>query len=281
MAEDSMAVLDMLRKATADGNVDVLREGVRVLAEAIMEAEVGELTGAAKGRARPRSPADQPERLTRAALGYPNRHDRPGHPQGPRRVVLPVPPRAAAVGRAGPPVGRPGGLCRRRLDAPGRGPRGGPGHRLDESQRGQPDLRRARCRGRRLPDPLVGRRALSVSLPRCDARQGSRTHQWVRKSLLSAASAVDANRLRFVLDGAEADCHAGGAGTYTFTLSPGGGALSLTADQDQCIARSQVISGPWTRSDCPDQGRLCLGNLEAGSYASIGFTPFTTFDKWV
>jgi hypothetical protein len=41
-----MAVLDMLRKATADGNVDVLREGVRVLAEAIMEAEVSELTGA-------------------------------------------------------------------------------------------------------------------------------------------------------------------------------------------------------------------------------------------
>ncbi len=44
MAGDRMAVLDMLRKATADGDVDVLREGVRVLAEAIMEAEVSELT---------------------------------------------------------------------------------------------------------------------------------------------------------------------------------------------------------------------------------------------
>ncbi|MEO8230502.1 MAG: transposase, partial [Chloroflexota bacterium] len=44
---------DMLRKATADGNVDVLREGVRVLAEAIMEAEVSELTGAAKGERAP------------------------------------------------------------------------------------------------------------------------------------------------------------------------------------------------------------------------------------
>ncbi len=43
MAEDRMAVLDMLRKATADGDVDVLLEGVRVLAEAIMEAEVSEL----------------------------------------------------------------------------------------------------------------------------------------------------------------------------------------------------------------------------------------------
>ena len=35
MAEDRMAVLDMLRKATADGNVDILREGVRVLARRI------------------------------------------------------------------------------------------------------------------------------------------------------------------------------------------------------------------------------------------------------
>ncbi len=48
-----MAVLDMLRKATADGDVDVLRAGVRVLAEAIMEAEVSELTGAAKGERAP------------------------------------------------------------------------------------------------------------------------------------------------------------------------------------------------------------------------------------
>jgi transposase-like protein len=46
-------VLDMLRKATAEGDVDVLREGVRVLAEAIMEAEVSELTGAAKGERAP------------------------------------------------------------------------------------------------------------------------------------------------------------------------------------------------------------------------------------
>jgi putative transposase len=53
MAEDRMAVLDMLRKATAEGNVDILREGVRVLAEAIMETEVTELTGVAKGERAP------------------------------------------------------------------------------------------------------------------------------------------------------------------------------------------------------------------------------------
>ena len=53
MAEDRMAVLDTLRKAMADGDVDFLREGVRVLAEAVMEAEVTGLTGAARGERAP------------------------------------------------------------------------------------------------------------------------------------------------------------------------------------------------------------------------------------
>ena len=40
MADNSMALLDTLRKASGEGDVDVLREGVRILAQAIMEAEV-------------------------------------------------------------------------------------------------------------------------------------------------------------------------------------------------------------------------------------------------
>jgi len=53
MAEDRMAVLEMLRKASADGDIDFLREGVRVLATALMEAEVTELTGVPKGERAP------------------------------------------------------------------------------------------------------------------------------------------------------------------------------------------------------------------------------------
>src|SRR5712692_3198962 len=53
MTGDRMAVLEMLRKATADGDVDVLREGVRVLAEALMEVEVSALTGVPKGERAP------------------------------------------------------------------------------------------------------------------------------------------------------------------------------------------------------------------------------------
>jgi hypothetical protein len=45
MADDSMSLLETVRKMGVAGDVDVLREGVRLLAQAIMEAEVTELTG--------------------------------------------------------------------------------------------------------------------------------------------------------------------------------------------------------------------------------------------
>ena len=40
MADDRMALLETMRKAIADGDADFLREGVKALAEAVMEAEV-------------------------------------------------------------------------------------------------------------------------------------------------------------------------------------------------------------------------------------------------
>ena len=48
-----MAVLETVRKALAEGDVDFLREGVRVLAQAVMEAEVSELTGVPHGERNP------------------------------------------------------------------------------------------------------------------------------------------------------------------------------------------------------------------------------------
>jgi putative transposase len=66
MADDSMALLETLRKATAEGDVDVLREGVRVLAQALMEAEVSELTGVPKGER-------DPERRLTSRNGYRDR----------------------------------------------------------------------------------------------------------------------------------------------------------------------------------------------------------------
>ncbi|MCI0637419.1 MAG: transposase, partial [Actinobacteria bacterium] len=48
-----MTLLETLRKASAGGDIDVLREGVRILAQAIMEAEVSEVTGVARGERDP------------------------------------------------------------------------------------------------------------------------------------------------------------------------------------------------------------------------------------
>jgi putative transposase len=59
MAEDRMALLETVRKAIGDGDVDFLREGLRVLAEAVMEAEVTGVTGVAHGE------RDPEHRLTR------------------------------------------------------------------------------------------------------------------------------------------------------------------------------------------------------------------------
>jgi len=61
-----MAVLETVRKAIAEGDVDFLREGVRVLAQAVMEAEVTELTGVPKGER-------DPERRLTSRNGYRDR----------------------------------------------------------------------------------------------------------------------------------------------------------------------------------------------------------------
>jgi len=53
MATDRMGVLELLRKAGAEGDLDFLREGVRVLAQGLMEAEVTELTGVPHGERDP------------------------------------------------------------------------------------------------------------------------------------------------------------------------------------------------------------------------------------
>jgi putative transposase len=60
VAEDvRMALADLLRKAEADPGIDVLREGVRVLAEAVMEVEVTQHLGAARHE---RTPAREGQR---------------------------------------------------------------------------------------------------------------------------------------------------------------------------------------------------------------------------
>ncbi len=53
MADDRMAALELLRKAAADGDLDFLREGVRVLTGLVMDAEVSAQIGAGHGERAP------------------------------------------------------------------------------------------------------------------------------------------------------------------------------------------------------------------------------------
>jgi hypothetical protein len=53
MADDRMVLLETMRKAGSEGDADFLRQSVKVLAEAVMEAEVTELTGVPHGERDP------------------------------------------------------------------------------------------------------------------------------------------------------------------------------------------------------------------------------------
>jgi putative transposase len=53
MADDRMAALELLRKAAGDGDLDFLKEGVAVLAQLVMDAEVSTQIGAARGERAP------------------------------------------------------------------------------------------------------------------------------------------------------------------------------------------------------------------------------------
>jgi putative transposase len=63
MADDNMVLLETMRKAISDDDTDFLREGVKALAEAVMEAEVTELTGVPHG-------VRDPERRLTSRNGY-------------------------------------------------------------------------------------------------------------------------------------------------------------------------------------------------------------------
>ena len=99
MVVSKMELYELLRKA--DGaDVDFLREGVRTLAQALMEVEVAAQIGAEHHQRTPGA-GDPPQRLPAAGLGHPGRHGRAGGPQAAPGQLLPDAAGAAPAGRAG------------------------------------------------------------------------------------------------------------------------------------------------------------------------------------
>ena len=92
-------------------------------------------------------------------------------------------------------------------------------------------------------------------------------------SVFSNAAQISADGLRFTIAD-PVPCAWGDVGTYTFTLSPSGKAMTLEAVADACSVRSVLTSGDWFRTNCPQAPGtpgLCLGDLDAGGHVSALF----------
>src|SRR6266516_1609643 len=97
MATRRMDVTSFVGKLLEEDDVDLLREGVRVLAQAVMETEVSTQIGA--------GPYERSTERIAYRNGYrtrrwdtPGGHDRAEDPQGHRRGLLPLAARAPPAG---------------------------------------------------------------------------------------------------------------------------------------------------------------------------------------
>ena len=126
MVKERMDLLELLRKGGMDGDVDFLREALRVLVEGIMDAEVSSRIGAEYGER-------SPERVTQRN-GYRSRawDTRVGtmdlhHPEAEGRELLPEPAGATASQRASSAGCDPAGLRGRCIHKAGGRSGQGPG----------------------------------------------------------------------------------------------------------------------------------------------------------
>jgi hypothetical protein len=100
----------------------------------------------------------------------------------------------------------------------------------------------------------------------------SSSNQWDSIHLVrSSASAAGDGQLRLETTTDGNGCNVGDVGLYSWSLSPSGWTLTITADSDDCTARSAAVPGVWWQAGCPNQ--LCLGELDAGTYGSQYFAP--------
>jgi hypothetical protein len=90
--------------------------------------------------------------------------------------------------------------------------------------------------------------------------------------LTAAASSIGSGR--FQLESmTSAACSKGNIGTYSWTRSASGRTLTISAERDDCAARSTAVAGQWWRMGCDDPNDYCLGVLDAGTYASEFIAP--------
>ena len=95
-----------------------------------------------------------------------------------------------------------------------------------------------------------------------------------RHLLGSSAALVADGRIRLELAADDEACAKGDVGLYSWTLSPSGRTLTVSGGEDNCSTRLAATRGVWWRMACRDpHGIHCLGDLDAGTYASQYVAP--------
>jgi hypothetical protein len=91
MATPRMDITSFVGKLLEQDDVDALREGVKVLAQAVMETEG--LRADRRSTLRTELRTNRlPQRLPHSSVGHQGRHDRAQDPQGDRGRLLPLAP---------------------------------------------------------------------------------------------------------------------------------------------------------------------------------------------
>lgn len=139
MADVRIALRELLRKYRDDTQVDALKEGLVLLVQELMEAEVKEKTPGRAVRAN-KEPTHVPQWVPPEAVGHPGGIGDAPDPQGPTRELLPKPSGTSPTDGEGPAGRSPGGLRARGEHAEGGRPCPGPGDRGDLPERGVQDL---------------------------------------------------------------------------------------------------------------------------------------------
>ena len=101
----------------------------------------------------------------------------------------------------------------------------------------------------------------------------SQANDGPRVLLASAASTIGAGRFQLDSPLAAGGCAGGDSGTYGWTRSSSGRTLTITAERDDCPARSEAVAGTWWLMGCTNPDDFCLGALDAGTYRSQFITP--------
>ena len=109
MAKNRMDLLELLRKRGLDGDVDFVREALRVLVEGIMDAEVSAQVRRPAWRTQPGT-THPPQRLSQPRLGHPGGDDGVEDSQGQRGELFPQPIGTQATQRENPAGRDPAGL---------------------------------------------------------------------------------------------------------------------------------------------------------------------------